>query len=147
MPDITTKVQEKQIKQKNYHDMHAKQRNFEINDKVFVKNFRRGDPWLQGNILEITGPLSYKVKLSNDCIVRRHVDHIRRRETEDISETELEIFLPKIKPYSDATTEGETSDRLTPENAQNLTQSTKIQENRYPTRPRKKPAYLKDFQC
>lgn len=142
IPDVTMKVQEKQINQKNYHDMHTKERNFEIGDKVFVKNFRRGDPWLQGSILEKTEPLSYRVELNNDCIVRRHVDHIRKRETKDIDipETEMEIFLPKMKPDTPGS---ESNDTI----AQSGTPSMEIQERRYPSRPKRKPAYLKDFQC
>ncbi|XP_062620753.1 uncharacterized protein K02A2.6-like [Saccostrea cucullata] len=101
-----------------------------------------------GSVVEITGPLSYRIKLNNDCIVRRHIDHILKRETKDISETELEIFLPKIKAQPEVTPEIGPNDTLqAKEREPNVTQNAEIQERRYPIRSRNKPAYLKDFQC
>ena len=33
--------------------------------------------WIEGIVAEITGPLSYKIKLNDGSVIRRHVDHIR----------------------------------------------------------------------
>ncbi|XP_064653028.1 uncharacterized protein K02A2.6-like [Lineus longissimus] len=78
-PDVRATVGEKQGKQKLYHDTHAKERNFEVGDKVYVTNFSSGPCWLKGVITERTGPLSFVVELVDGRMVRRHVDHIRKR--------------------------------------------------------------------
>ena len=49
---------------------------------MFVKIFAGGDAWLPGQIADITGPVSYKVTLIENRIVRRHADHIFSRTSE-----------------------------------------------------------------
>ena len=49
-------------------------RSFRIGDTVYVENFSHGPKWLAGTVEEIRGPLTYMVKLTDDKIVRRHVD-------------------------------------------------------------------------
>ena len=44
-------------------------------------DFRPGHTWLQGKIVKCSGPVSYKIKLDNGQLVRRHQDHLRRRST------------------------------------------------------------------
>ena len=54
-----------------------------------MKNFGTSNPqWLNGEIVETTGPLSYRIKLSVGTEVRRHVDHIRldKSATEEVTE-------------------------------------------------------------
>ena len=47
---------------------------------VFVHNVRNKTlAWLQGIIVSQAGPLPYKIKLDNACIISHHVDHIRYR--------------------------------------------------------------------
>lgn len=41
-----------------------------------VRNFATGDNWLPGSIVESLGPLSFRVKLVDGRLVRRHIDHI-----------------------------------------------------------------------
>ena len=54
--------------------MHAKPRQFSVNDSVFVKNFTSKEPkFLPGIIVDQTGPISYKV-LSDLGIKPYHVD-------------------------------------------------------------------------
>jgi hypothetical protein len=82
-PDFRAKVIEKQAAQKRYHDRNVKARQFEMHDKVLVSNYSgRGDKWLPGVVIEITGPVSYKVKLDDERIVKRHVDQIRGTKVE-----------------------------------------------------------------
>ena len=59
------------------HDKFTKDRAFAVNDKVFVNNHQETLTWLEGIVTEITGPLSYKIKLNDGSIVCRHIDHIR----------------------------------------------------------------------
>ena len=76
-PDMATRVEQKQLMQKQRYDKHTKVRQFVPGEAVYVRNFAQGDTWLAGKIVNAPGPRSYNVKLSDDRIVRRHVDHIR----------------------------------------------------------------------
>ena len=104
-PSIDSRVREKQSDQKRNHDKRVKQRTFEVNDPVFVRNFSGGPTWLPGTIKECKGAVSFKVQLEDNRIVRRHIDHIRRR-TVDVPPTpELGISddfeLPDISQPTD----------------------------------------------
>ena len=46
---------------------------------VYARNFGQGEVWLPGIISEVTGPVSYVIKLTDGRTVRRHQDHVRRR--------------------------------------------------------------------
>ncbi|XP_043093292.1 LOW QUALITY PROTEIN: uncharacterized protein K02A2.6-like [Puntigrus tetrazona] len=76
-PDLTRKIQEQQQKQGNHHDKKADMRSFGIGDSVLIRNFTYGPKWIPGHIETVTGPLSYKVRLGDGRMVRRHVDQIQ----------------------------------------------------------------------
>ena len=81
-PDLSKTVRQHQESQKRQHDRHAKIRQFSMGDTVFIRNFSQQYPhptWLPGEIVSVSGPVSYTVRLSDHRTVRRHVDHIRRR--------------------------------------------------------------------
>ena len=85
-PDITKKVESKQEKQKSAHDTEQPLRKFTVNDHVLVRNLPSSNPkWLPGVIVKVTGPLSYVVRLSDERIVHKHVDHIIRRNSSSIT--------------------------------------------------------------
>ncbi|KAK3089020.1 hypothetical protein FSP39_000173 [Pinctada imbricata] len=129
-PNMEEKVVNKQNIQKHYKDKTAKERDFDLESKVYAKNFSSGDKWLPGYITEKSGPLSYRIRLSDDNIIRRHVDHLRPRQTADpviTPDFEIETSTPsEIKPLEE-TTQSETT------------------EPRYPKRQKREPAYLKDY--
>ncbi|GFS08542.1 retrotransposon-like protein 1 [Elysia marginata] len=54
---------------------------------MYVCNFGRGDKWIRGEIVESTGPVSYKVK-TDENVVRRHADHVRVTCAEDECESD-----------------------------------------------------------
>ena len=91
-PNFSNQVELKQEAQKQYHDRHAKSHVFELGNKVFVKNPSSGPPWLSGHIIQIQGPISYTVKLSDGCIMRKHIDQIRER-TVTVDESKDERVL------------------------------------------------------
>ena len=63
-PDLTSSVNAK--KQKQYQDIHSKQREFCIGDTVFALiHARISQTWLPATIPAITGPLSYVVQLDD----------------------------------------------------------------------------------
>ena len=76
-PDIQSTVQTRQFHQKLSRDVHCKDRQFCTGDSVFSTNFGRGPEWLPGVIDVVKGPVTYLVRLTDDRIVKCHVDHIR----------------------------------------------------------------------
>lgn len=73
----------RQDQQKLDHDRHVKDRTFNSGDLVYARNFSQGSPWLPGVIEEPRGLVSYTVKLEDGRTVRRHVDHLRERFTQE----------------------------------------------------------------
>ena len=99
-PDLSKTVRQHQESQKRQHDRHAKTRQFNIGEAVFIRNFSQQYPqptWLSGEIDSVCGPVSYTVRLSDHRTVRRHVDHIRRRPPTQPSDR------PSTQPSVDST--------------------------------------------
>lgn len=76
-PDPSARVMKKQDEMKANHDRHAKERYFEVGEEVYVSMLGKG--WVSGVITAITAPLSYTVRLEDDRVLKRHVDHIRKK--------------------------------------------------------------------
>jgi len=76
---VTQVVRCSQEKQKSHHDSHAHSRVLAIDNPVVVRNFVQGQspPWLEDKVTACTGPLSYKVRLINGCIIHHHTDHLQ----------------------------------------------------------------------
>ena len=53
---------------------------------MFVINFGIKTKWLNDIIVEQTGPVSFRVRLEEWRVVRRHVHHVRRRRINDVKE-------------------------------------------------------------
>lgn len=109
-PDLTLRVEDKQLKQAQQHDCSKPLRSFKQGDRVYVKDFTTSHPkWIPGKIVKTTGPLSYHVELLSGNVVRRHVDAIRTREvayprphpltvTSAPSVDEDDLYLPDFPP-------------------------------------------------
>ena len=69
-----------QDKQQNKH---AKNRVFEQDDTIFIRNIGKGKLWLPGIIREKNGHVSYKIKLADGRNASRHQDHFRLIFSED----------------------------------------------------------------
>ena len=80
-PDISSRVEHRQQMQKSAHDRHARSHYFVEGEEVYVRNFRCDPPWIAGEIIRVTGPLSFKIKLMDGRVIRRHQHHIRKRQT------------------------------------------------------------------
>ena len=79
-PDAQTTVTKAQGNQKDYHDLHAKYREFYPGDAVLIKDLRKDKTWWPGTIVERSTPKSYVTVLSDGRVWKRHIDHLRRRE-------------------------------------------------------------------
>ena len=73
-------VANNQANQKNTHDLHARQRNFNIGDPILVQCYRQNQQtWQPGLIVERLGPVSFLVEV--DSKQRKvHIDQILARE-------------------------------------------------------------------
>jgi len=82
-PDVSKKVEKQQRRQKQQHDNARPLRSFKEGDRVYAEDFTASScKWNPGTVVEMTGPLSYTVRLGDGTLVRRHVDNIRRRDAE-----------------------------------------------------------------
>ncbi len=110
-PSTADRVESQQRKQKAQHDAKAKERRFEIGDAIFIRNYRDGERWLSGHIVEKTGPISMVVELSNGQKRRCHVDQIRKRAVGIASspDFEMEDPLPNM-PMLETTPESNPTD-------------------------------------
>ena len=64
-------------KQKMGHDAHAKMRDFKEGDTVYIRGFDGKDKWLPGTITTKQSPVSFRITLEDDRVVRRHIE-VRR---------------------------------------------------------------------
>ena len=76
-PDLQAKVQSNIARQKEVHNRNTKPRQMQIENRVYVRSFKKGLYWVEEEIYKELGPLSYLVKLTNGNILKRHVDHLR----------------------------------------------------------------------
>ena len=81
-PNTAERVEKRQWEQKLTHDTHARYRSFKNGDLVFVRNFREGERWIPGKIVQCLGDVSYSVQLDNGHVSKRHQDHLRHRYVE-----------------------------------------------------------------
>ena len=76
-PDYGDKALGKQADQKNYHDLHSRDRQFSVGQKVMARNFLQGLTWVPGVVTEVCGPVSYMVRVQPNIVWKRHMDHIK----------------------------------------------------------------------
>ena len=63
-------------------------RSFKEGERLYAKSFQSHQKWIPVTVVKQTGPVSYKVKLSDGRIQRRHIDHLRVRYNEDVNQDE-----------------------------------------------------------
>lgn len=97
LPDVKTKVQGKQLKQKQAHDTTKKLRSLAPGDQVYIRNYSYGPKWIPAVIQDISGPLSYTVVIGSGQTMKRHVDQVRARLSDTVPsqdpERELELSV------------------------------------------------------
>ena len=130
-PDLLSSVRQKQEAQKKFHDTHSKERHFCVGDPVFVKEFPSGKTWTPGTVSAVKGPVSYCVELPDGRVMRRHVDHIRNRtsnnETVEPTHDDLEIPTPTTvaQPAQSPELDNNRSPDVMPEHSNTVRQSTR----------------------
>ena len=89
-PNVRRRVEEKQVSQKKQHDSHARVRDLTVGQRVRARNFRNGPRWIPGTVVKQNGPLTYLVKVRDDQVWRRHIDHLRQ-----MRDTPRELSTPE----------------------------------------------------
>jgi transposase InsO family protein len=95
-PSLDARVCSSQTRQKADHDQSSRERQFNIGDPVFVRDFGSSSRWTSGVIAAIRGPVSYTVQLDDDRLVRRHVDHVRTRTVQLAPQNDDDVDLPTM---------------------------------------------------
>lgn len=103
VPNTASLVRQKQERQKQTHDHHAKHRDFEASDPVFVKDFSSPKSWQKGTVVQTTGPISALAELPDGRVVQRHQDHVRKNHNQEPTISNPEILVPGVLP--DCTTD------------------------------------------
>ena len=103
VPNTASLVRQKHERQKQTHDHHAKHRDFEASDPVFIKDFSSPKSWQKGTVVQTTGPVSALVELPDGRVVRRHQDHVWKNHNQDPTISNPEILVPGVLP--DCTTD------------------------------------------
>ena len=122
LPDAERRSQEAQDRQKQAHDSHSVDRHFGINDTVYARNYGQGLPWLPGCVVGFQGSAMYRVRLSNDSVIVRHVDQMRHRVCADEtislpgdSVPETEVSAGVVEPESFETGQNSSEASVAPE--------------------------------
>jgi len=100
-PDVRKTVQEKQEKQKEYHDSRSVQfREFEKGERVRVKNCRGNKvvKFVPGKVVQRLGPLRYLVQVG-DRVRYTHADHLRK--TGEVGDENYEQVSKQVEPSAD----------------------------------------------
>ena len=78
-PQIADRIENQQSREEKLHDCIAQQCDFAQGQVVYARNFREGERWIPGHIVEVTCPVSYNVEVEDGRHWKRHKDHIRSR--------------------------------------------------------------------
>ena len=106
-PDVAAHVYKKQSDQKQYSDKNRHVHCFTIGQEIMAWDFRQGDKWTCGKIIDQLGPVSYLIQCNDGLIWRRHVDHIQQfnvspqqpdKQTDNVVELyhQIKMELPRI---------------------------------------------------
>ena len=151
-PSCSQRVLDKQSMQKSQHDRHAKHREFNVGERVMVRNLQPGPKWVVGIVRKRNGPLSYMVETDDKLLWKRHADHLKtfgdvsNTKVNDDNESESEVYTYFPIPADDTEpveSEGEQA-VITPESGgqNDSTVDESPRTPRYPTRNRKPPERL-----
>ncbi len=134
-PDLQSKVDKEQARQKESHDKHSKTRQFSTGQPVMIRNFLSKLKWMPGTIKGQQGPVSYEIELDDGRIMKRHVDHIQPR-------------FPATKPNEDTQPQDPSPEIISEFEYPELPSSPHIDQGasppirRYPLRNRRPPERL-----
>ena len=83
---------------------------------MYAQNFGTGQKGMPAVVQEVTGPVSFLVKLQDGHLIRRHQDHLRRHTPDGEDEKPVSDDFPEILIDSFPVAPNCTDDGSTPEN-------------------------------
>jgi hypothetical protein len=160
-PNLNRKMVIKQQEQswKSASAKNRATRQLEVGDTVMARDYRGNLKWRSGKIIERTGPLLYKIKVTSGVIWCRHIDQLLPTEVkpstiQDREQTaNMGVVQPEVIPSSSEQTlpivadsqvqQGSNTHELVNESTTetSMPQAT-TSERRYPERVRKPPVRL-----
>ena len=136
LPNTAETVASKQEKERQ--DTKAQERYFSENDDVYVENYHPVPKWLPATVVEPTGPVSYRCKLQDGEIVRKHVDQVRLRHV-PYEQTERDPFPEVLDTQENQEEQPESNSPV--ENDKN-THTQKSDDRFYPKRNRRQTEFF-----
>ena len=83
------RVRKKQIQQEINHDVHVWKRAIAVDDPVFIRNFHNtGQKWIPGIATDVRRQQIIFCELPDGCIIRRHINHVRIRSSQQYEQNE-----------------------------------------------------------
>lgn len=123
-----------------------KVRVFKENDPVYVRSYNTVDPpWVPATIINPTGPVSYTAETDQGNILRRHVDQIRGRCSNDSVVQTMETDGSLSNEDAGLTMNKETSEKSIDLNTSLANSDENVPVVSRPSRISKPPTYLRDF--
>lgn len=92
-PNVSRKVIIQQSRMLDQGNTKAKQREFQVNDPVWTKNFGPGPTWLKASVTNVLSPTLSELTLEDGRTVRRHNDQVRLRV---VSNSDLETGVENV---------------------------------------------------
>ena len=124
-PDVSNRVCTKQGCQKALHDFQTRERQFEVGDSVFARNFGTGQKWLAGTVVTVNGQ-SCMVELADGRNIHRHLDHICPYSLPHLSSAVSNNELLEVPITADCSAEVNTAELPPTETVQKLRRSTRV---------------------
>ena len=90
-PNTAVRVELEQSKQVEQREKRSRERHFEVGDSVCVRNTTSGSQWSPGEVITKSGPVSYRVRLTDGRERRCHVEQIHKRTVEEHMESESPV--------------------------------------------------------
>jgi hypothetical protein len=82
-PDVGKTVEQAQKRQQTNYRSSQQTREFKEGDLVWARNYREGDKWIPASVATRLGPLTYKVRVNESLVWKRHVDQLKPRPDDD----------------------------------------------------------------
>ena len=100
-PDVKGRVMSQQAAQKSQHDQHSRARELCVGQRVLIRNYRPGEDWVPGVIVERRDPHSYMVKVANGQVWHRHIDQLKEMKTvhKRFQKLQQTLTLKHLKQY------------------------------------------------
>jgi len=82
-PDVGKTVEQAQKRQQTAYRSSPQTKEFKEGDQVWARNYRDGDKWVPAQVVTRQGPLTYKVRVNESLVWKRHVDQLKGRSVKE----------------------------------------------------------------